>query len=78
MISETLAAYAALLLAQMQHDAAVLSTPWVYCTVVPFCLYAIYMGVKWYLLLAPITIPLTTLMVFRGTEPSKAAKLWKN
>ena len=69
--------YAALLLAQMEADAKVLSNPWVYGTVFPFCLYAVYMGVKWYLLLAPITIPLTTFMVLRA-DPSKAKSLWKN
>lgn len=72
-----IASYMAFLLAQMEADAKVLNTTWVYCTVVPFFLYAVYMGVKWYLLLAPITIPLTTLMVFRA-DPSKAKGIWKN
>jgi hypothetical protein len=31
---------------------------------------------KWYLLLAPLTVPLTVWLVLR--EPPKAEKLWKN
>lgn len=77
MIVQHIASYMAFLLAQMEMDAKVLNNPWVFCTVAPFFLYAIYMGVKWYLLLAPITIPLTTFMVLRA-DPSKAKGIWKN
>jgi len=77
MITQHIASYMAFLLTEMERDAKVLDTPWVYCTMLPFLLYAVYMGFKWYLLLAPITIPLTTFMVLRA-DPSKAKSLWKN
>lgn len=77
-MTEHIARYMAFLLTQMEADAKVLNTTWVYCTVFPFLLYAIYMGVKWYLLLAPITIPLTTFAVFRADNTAKAKGLWKN
>lgn len=77
MITQHIASYMAFLLAQMEADATVLNNPWLFCTVVPFFLYAFYMGLKWYLLLAPLTVPLTTFMVLRA-DTSKAKWLWKN
>lgn len=62
MITEQVASYLALLVAEMRKDAVVLDNPWVVWTFVPFFLYAFYMVVKWYLLLAPLTIPLTLLL----------------
>lgn len=76
MITKSIADYLAFLLVEMRADAKVLDAPWVYCTVIPFCLYATYMGVKWYLLLAPITIPVTTCLAF--WQAPKAKKLWNN
>lgn len=57
-MSEALAKYLALLVKQMERDAAVMSTDWVYMTVVPFVLYFVYCILKWWILLAPITVPL--------------------
>jgi hypothetical protein len=62
MITEQVASYLALLVAEMRKDVVVLDNPWVVWTFVPFMLYALYMVVKWYLLLAPLTIPLTLLL----------------
>lgn len=67
--------YAAFLLAEITKDARVLDNPWVYCTVFPFALYLVYMGFKWYMLLAPVTIPLT---VFFGFRQPSIAWLWKS
>lgn len=76
MIEQVTASYLAFLLKEMQGDAKVIDNPWVYGPVFPFLLYAVYMGIKWYLLLAPLTLPITTFMVFR--EAAKTPKFWKN
>lgn len=68
MINEQIANYMAFLLEEMRKDAAVLDTPWVYCTVIPLCLYGVYMGLKWYLLLAPVTLPLTVVFSKQATK----------
>jgi hypothetical protein len=62
-MSEALSKYIEFLLVEMQKDAQVLDCPWVYGTVVPFALYAAYMLVKWYLLLAPVTVPLAVIVM---------------
>jgi hypothetical protein len=51
----------------MQHDAAVLNDPWMY-TGVLLMLYVIYAAFKWYILLAPLTLPLTVWGIFRSAE----------
>lgn len=45
---------------QMQYDWSVFSNPWVLYTIIPALLYLLFFIVKWYVLLAPITIPITT------------------
>lgn len=60
-VMHALTRYLDLLVSQMEADAAVLSTGWVYWTVVPFVLYFVYCLLKWWILLAPITVPLTIL-----------------
>ncbi len=64
---EVLASYLAFLLSEMQKDAAVIDNPWVYLPIAPFCLYAVYMAVKWFLLLAPVSLPLA--IIFGKPSP---------
>jgi hypothetical protein len=67
-MNEQIAIYMAFLIEEMRRDAAVLNTPWVCYTAIPLCLYGIYMGLKWYLLLAPITVPLTVVFSKQATK----------
>jgi len=46
---------------QLEQDARVLNSPWMFLGV-PLVLYVIYAFFKWYVLLAPVTVPLTILM----------------
>ena len=55
---ELLNKYLELLLAQAAKDAAVLDSRWMY-TGVLLILYVIFAAFKWYVLLTPITLPIT-------------------
>lgn len=61
---EPLAKYLDLLATQMQHDAEVLSSGWMY-TIVPLLWFLVYAALKWYVLLMPVTLPLTLWGIFR-------------
>jgi hypothetical protein len=60
-MNESIAAYTAFLWEQFQYDWSVFSNPWLLYTIVPALLYLIFFVIKWYILLAPITIPLTVI-----------------
>ena len=57
---ETIEAYLAFLWTQFQYDWSVLSNPWVLYTVIPAIFYLVFFLIKWWVLLAPITVPITT------------------
>ena len=44
---------------QLQYDWSVFSNPWILYTVIPAILYLIFFLAKWYVLLAPITVPIS-------------------
>ena len=48
-----------MLVGQFEWDVANMSHPWMYWTVLPIMLYLIFFIVKWYLLLIPVTLPLS-------------------
>jgi len=73
----TVGKYLDLLVTQMQHDADVLSSRWMY-TGVLLVLYVIYASFKWYVLLMPITMPLTVWGIFRQPSSRKKKKKKKN
>ena len=53
--------YVNFLWTQMQYDWSIFSNPWVLYPVLPAVFYLLFFIVKWYVLLAPITVPITTL-----------------
>lgn len=59
-MNEVLTEYVTFLWNQMQHDWSVFTNPWVLYTIIPAVLYFLVFLVKWYILLAPITVPITT------------------
>ena len=67
--------YIAFLWSQLQYDWSVFTKPWVLYTVLPAILYLILFFVKWYILLAPITIPIA---VFRMSSEENRAENVKN
>lgn len=75
MIEEVIGKYLALLLRQMEYDMSILTNWWVICTVVPFALYVPVCMVKWYFLLAPVTVPLTVWTVGQR-QPADRCKAW--
>jgi len=64
--------YLSFLWSQMQYDWSVFTTPWVLYTVIPAVLYLIFFYIKWWILLAPITVPLTLLR--RSSTPDNIDK----
>lgn len=70
-IGDIIAKYLAFLLEQLQGDIRVVSTPWVVYTVVPFMLYLVFFCIKWWMLLVPVTMPLT-LWLASKSEPKMA------
>lgn len=61
---DALQRYLNLLVDQIAQDAEVLSSGWMY-TGVLLVLYVIYAVFKWYILLMPVTLPLTLWGLFR-------------
>ena len=59
-MNTSIEAYLAFLWEQFQYDWLVFTNPWVLYTILPAILYFLLFIVKWYILLAPITIPITT------------------
>lgn len=53
--------YVEFLWTQFQYDWSVFTNPWLLYTVVPAVLYLVFFCVKWWVLLVPITLPLTVL-----------------
>lgn len=49
--------YLEILLENIVKDQQMLNNPWIIFTVIPFVLYCLFAMIKWYFLLAPITIP---------------------
>ena len=67
--------YLNLLVDEMQRDMLVLHDKWVVYTVVPLCLYVCYAFVKWYVLLMPVTLPMTLWLA--GKPVRKPESLYK-
>ena len=61
MNNETVQAYLTFLWTQFQYDWSVFSNPWMLYTVVPDLFYLLFFVVKWFVLLAPVTVPILTL-----------------
>ena len=53
--------YAEFLWAQFQYDWSVMSNPWVLYPIIPVLAYIVFFFFKWFVLLAPITIPCSIL-----------------
>ena len=53
--------YLQFLWTQFQHDWSIFTNPWVLYTIVPAIIYFIFFFVKWWILLVPVTLPLSIL-----------------
>lgn len=42
----------------LKYDLEVFSKPWIWFTIVPGCLYTVFFMMKWYILTAPIWLPI--------------------
>ena len=51
--------YLNFLWSQLQYDWSVFSNPWILYTIIPAAFYLIFFLAKWYVLLAPITVPIS-------------------
>lgn len=71
---EILNEYISFLWNQFQHDWSILSNPWVLYTVIPACLYLCFFVVKWWVLLVPITLPLSIMSKHYNKEQTKDRK----
>jgi hypothetical protein len=60
--------YIDVLAREADRDMAVFHNAWVVYTVFPICLYIGYAILKWYILLMPITLPLTILVGGRSNK----------
>jgi len=56
-MNEILVKYLEIILLNIEKDQQMLNNPWIVFTVIPLFLYIIFAVIKWYFLLAPITIP---------------------
>lgn len=70
---EALNRYLNILATQAQHDAEVMSSAWMY-TGFLLVLYVVFTAFKWYVLLMPLTLPITLWGCFR----SETQKNWRN
>ena len=75
-IHEVIAKYLQFLLEQLQQDIHVISTWWVCCFVLPLCVYIVFFFIKWWMLLVPVTLPLTMLLASR--TPPKGLSWYKS
>ena len=75
-IHEVIAKYLQFLLEQLQQDIHVITTWWVYSFVLPLCVYIMFFLVKWWMLLVPVTLPLTMLLASR--TPAKGLSWFKS
>jgi len=71
MNNESVNAYIDFLWLQFQYDWGMFTTPWVIYTVIPAAAYLVFFICKWYVLLAPVTIPIT---VFNYSKPDYSSK----
>lgn len=74
---EPLVKYLDLLVTQMQHDADVLSSRWMY-TGILLVLYVVFAAFKWYVLLMPVTLPITLWGIFRHPQVERPKHFLKN
>ena len=58
---EALNEYVTFLWTQFQYDWSIFSNPWILYTVFPALAYLLFFILKWFVLLAPVTIPILTL-----------------
>ena len=75
MNNESIEQYIEFLWMQFQYDWGMFTNPWVLYTVIPAAAYLEFFVVKWYVLLAPITIPIT---IFNSSRPDRAANSIRN
>jgi hypothetical protein len=69
--------YLNLLVDQLLYDIHVFSQPWLYyCLLVPAAAYFAWFLVKWWVLLVPVTLPMTWYWALRKSEPRPQP--WKN
>ena len=66
---EALNEYVTFLWTQFQYDWSIFSNPWILYTVLPALAYLLFFILKWFVLLAPVTIPILTLT--QGLSQSK-------
>ena len=78
---ETLNKYVAFLLEQFQVDINRFDNPWMYIPfLIPFLFYMVFFAMKWWLLLFPITLPLsiitgwTPITITNGNSKSRKRK----
>ena len=57
-LAPVLEKYAQIIVDNIEKDQQFINNPWMVFTVIPICLYVIFASIKWYFLLAPITIPI--------------------
>jgi hypothetical protein len=60
--------YLELIADEAGRDMDVFHTTWVYVTVFPLILYTTYCMVKWYVLLMPVTLPMTIWLASKTTK----------
>ena len=53
--------YLQFLWTQFQHDWSIFTNPWVLYTIIPAIIYFMFFFVKWWILLVPVTLPLSIL-----------------
>ena len=58
-MNETISEYLAFLWQQFQNDWVIFTDPWILYTIVPAILYLVFFVIKWYILLIPVTLPLS-------------------
>lgn len=66
-MNESIEAYLDFLWTQLQYDVSVFTNPWVLYPVLPAILYFLFFFAKWWVLLVPITLPISLLK--RGSDP---------
>ena len=71
---EVLNEYLAFLWNQFQYDWSILSTPWILYTVLPAVSYLVFFTIKWWVLLVPVTLPVTILSGYFNTDRTEDRK----
>jgi hypothetical protein len=67
--------YLSILADEAQRDMEVFHNPWLAFTVLPITLYTAYAFLKWYVLLMPVTLPLT---LWAAGKTHKSATINRN